>query len=212
MRAPITSERDAFWLTVAGVAAIVLAVLVGWLIAPLAGVAVLAVELTLAVIAYARLPDAGRRAPLREAAGEPHPHGAPAGRRHVLVVANEVLSGERLCEQIVGSAGDGLEVDVLAPVLTSPIHYGVTDIDRETADARMRLERSLRWAREHGIAARGRVGDPDPVVAIEDELRDFGADEIVVVTHPDERANWQERVELQRLGAELELPVRRVVV
>jgi hypothetical protein len=130
----------------------------------------------------------------------------------VLVVANEVLSGERLREQIVGADGDGLEVDVLAPVLTSAIHYGVTDIDEETAEARVRLERSLRWAREQGIAARGRVGDPDPVVAIEDELRDFGADEIVVVTHTDEQANWQERTELQRLGRELDLPVRRVVV
>jgi hypothetical protein len=92
------------------------------------------------------------------------------------------------------------------------VHYGVTDIDREIDEARRRLERSLHWARRQGLVVRGRVGDPDPVVAIEDELRDFGADEVVVVTHPDERAGWQERTELDRLSRELDLPVRRVIV
>lgn len=212
MRAPITSERDAFWLTVACVAAIVLALLLGWLIDPIVGVVVFGVELAMGIGGYLRAPDAGRRAPLREAIAEPHPHGARPGQRHVLVVANEALQGEELRERIVGSDGERLELDVLAPVLTSVVHYGVTDIDREIGQARARLERSLRWAHAHGIPARGRVGDPDPVVAIEDELRDFGADEVVVVTHPDEQANWQERLELERLGRELDLPVRRVVV
>jgi hypothetical protein len=212
VRAPITSERDAFWFTVACVAAIVVAVFVGWLVDPLAGLVVLAAELALGAAAYVRAPDAGRRAPLREAIEEPHPHGARPGQHHVLVIANETLEGEELRGQIVGDDGAGLELDVLAPVLTSPIHYGVTDIDREIGQARARLDGSLRWARDHGIRARGRVGDPDPVVAIEDELRDFGADEVIVVTHRDERTSWQERVELDRLGKQLDLPVRRIVI
>lgn len=207
-RAPITSERDAFWLTVAGVAAVGVAVLVGWLAVPAAGVAVFAVELLLAAVAYMRAPDAGRRAPLSEAAREPHPHGRRKDIHHVLVIANETLSGDELRKRIVGRDGAKVEVDVLAPVLTSPVHYGVSDIDRETAQARARLERSLEWARAQGIPARGAVGDPDPVVAIEDQLRDFGADEVIVVTH--RRQNWQERTELERLTRELDVPVRVV--
>ncbi len=38
--------------------------------------------------------------------------------------------------------------------------------------------------REAGINARGEVGDADPLQAIEDALRTFGADEIVISTHP----------------------------
>ena len=72
---------------------------------------------------------------------------------------------------------------MLAPVLTSRAHYAVSDVDHELEHARTRLERSLAWASAHGITARGRVGDPSARTAIEDELRDFGADEIIVVTH-----------------------------
>ena len=38
-----------------------------------------------------------------------------------------------------------------------------------------------------------RVGDSDPVTAIEDALRSFPADELIVVTLPDEDAAWLER-------------------
>jgi hypothetical protein len=101
----------------------------------------------------------------------------------VLVVANETLGGSELRERILGSGSERVEVDVLAPVLTSRVHLGVTDIDRELDEARERLRRSLAWARAHRIHARGEVGSTSPVVAIEDELRAFGADEVIVVTH-----------------------------
>jgi hypothetical protein len=128
------------------------------------------------------------------------------------VIANEVLSGGELRERILGRDAERLEVDILAPVLTSQLHYGVSDIDRELEQARVRLEHSLAWAREQGIAARGEIGDPSPTMAIEDELRDFGADEVIVVTHPGERVTWQERDELERLRRELDVPVTQVVI
>jgi hypothetical protein len=89
---------------------------------------------------------------------------------------------------------------------------GVTDIDRELDEARERLRRSLAWARAHRIHARGEVGSTSPVVAIEDELRAFGADEVIVVTHPRERETWQERDELERLRGELDVPITHVVI
>jgi hypothetical protein len=36
------------------------------------------------------------------------------------------------------------------------------------------------------------AGDPDPLLAAKDALRDFAADEVVVVTRPDEEATWLE--------------------
>jgi uncharacterized membrane protein YccC len=212
MRAPVRSEEDAFRLVLLGAAAIVACVLAGWLLAPLVGVALFVVLLGAALVAYLRAPDPGRRRPLREAAHAPHPHGAASGVRHVLVVANETLAGDELRERIAGSDGAPVEVAVLAPVLTSHVHLGVTDVDRETRAAQRRLERSLAWMRAQRIRAHGSVGRTSPEQSIEDELRDFGADEVIVVTHPSERATWQERGELDRLRAELDIPIAHVVV
>jgi hypothetical protein len=36
------------------------------------------------------------------------------------------------------------------------------------------------------------AGDPDPLLAAKDALREFDADEVVVVTRPDEEATWLE--------------------
>lgn len=212
MRIPVRSEPEAFRLTIAGALAVAVAVLVGWLAKPLVGAAVFVLVLVVAVIAYLRAANPDRRMPLREATAAAHPHGAPPGKRHVLVVANEALSGEALRERILGEDHERVEVDVLAPVLTSRLHQGVSDIDRELEQARARLERSLAWAHEQGIVARGEVGDPSATTAIEDELRDFGADEVIVVTHPRERESWQEHGELERLRHELDIPVTHVVV
>jgi hypothetical protein len=211
MRAPIRSEADAYRATLGGALLVVVSVLVGWLTVPLAGVVVFALGSVSAAIAYVRVARADRRPVLRDAAQAPHPHGAGPGERHVLVVANEALSGTELRERILRH-GEHVELDVLAPVLTSHIHYGVSDIDRELEDARARLERSLAWARTLNIVVRGEVGDPSPTTALEDELRDFGADEVIVVTHPRDRETWQERDELERLKRELDIPVTRLAV
>lgn len=213
MRTPIRSENDAFRLALLGAAAVVVCVLVGWLIAPWVGAALFAVALALALVVWLRAPDPDRRRPLREAVHAPHPHGGRPDARHVLVVANEALGGDELRDRIVGG-GDGrrVEVDVLVPVLTSHLHLGYTDVDHETRAARRRLERSLRWARAQRLHAHGSVGRTSPELAIEDELRDFGPDEVIVVTHAREQQTWQERGELERLREELDVPVTHVVL
>jgi hypothetical protein len=211
MRAPIRSESDAFRATLGGFLLLVCSVLVGWIAVPVAGVTVFIVGSALAMIVYVHEARADRPPVLREAAEAPHPHGPVPGERHVLVVANEALSGTELRERIC-QHGQHIALDILAPVLTSHIHYGVSDIDRELEDARVRLERSLSWAKALHASVRGAVGDPSPTTALEDELRDFGADEVIVVTHPRDRQTWQERVELERLEQELDVPVTQVVL
>ena len=160
------------------------------------------VALVLGAVAYLRAPNPEHRTPFADAANVPHPHGGTPGKRHVLVVVNQALSGDELRQRLT-DMGERLELDVLAPVLTSHLHYAVSDIDSELAEARKRLDRSLAWARHSGFVARGEVGDANPTTAIEDELRDFGADAVVVVTHPRELQTWQEQGELERLRREL---------
>jgi len=92
------------------------------------------------------------------------------------------------------------------------MHYAMSDIDTELANAKRRLQRSLEWATARGMPARGEVGDPNPTTALEDQLRDFGADQVIVVTHARERETWQERGELEGLRRELDVPVTHIMV
>jgi hypothetical protein len=212
MRAPIRSEQEAFRFVFATAAVIGASILVGWLTETLVGVAVFAVAVVITGIAYIRAPNPDHRTVLLDAEHDPHPDGAPPGTRHVLVVANEALAGDELRAKIDRPEAGRTEVDILAPVLTSRLHYTVSDIDSALVEARARLGRSMMWAHQHGIDARGEVGDPNPTTALEDELRDFGADEVIVVTHPEQRETWQEQAELERLRRELDVPVTHVIV
>ncbi len=155
--------------------------------------------------------ETGRGSALQEAADAPHLHGASGGTRHVLVVTSVKLAGEELRRELA-AGGAGVELDVLAPILASRSHYWASDLDREREEARERLEASLAWAAEQGFAAKGEVGDADPLLAIEDELRDFGADEVIVVTHSGERTSWLANRMLGHLARELDVPVREIAL
>ncbi len=209
MRFPLRSEGDAFRMTVAMGLVAGAAVLVGWLASPEYGVVMLAAGLAAGVVFELAGRDAG--SPLRDAAHEEHPHGASAGERHVLVVATAELAGEGLRRELMAQGG-AVELDVLAPILASPSHYWASDVDREREEARKRLEGSLAWAAAHGFAAKGEVGDPDPLAAIEDELRDFGADEVIIAMPPGEHRSWLANRMLTHLARELDVPVRDIVV
>jgi GABA permease len=63
-----------------------------------------------------------------------------------------------------------------------------------------------------GHRARGLIGDSDPNVAIEDALREFPADEIIIATHPPQRSRWLEQGVVSRAREEIDLPVTHVVV
>jgi hypothetical protein len=53
------------------------------------------------------------------------------------------------------------------------------------------------------------IGDPAPATRIEDLLRACGADEVLVVT-ADAAESWQERVEIERVLDELDVPVVQI--
>ena len=63
-----------------------------------------------------------------------------------------------------------------------------------------------------GVEARGEVGDGDPLQAMEDALRTFGADEIVISTHPEGRSNWLERRVVEHARERFAVPIHHVVV
>lgn len=211
MRVPFNSESDAFRMSMASGLVLVVSVLVGALASPPYGV----VAFAAGVAAGAAFELSGRGiesgSALREATHAPHPEAGTGPGRHLLVVALETLTGDTLREELAAGGGS-VQLDVLVPILVSRSHYWASDVDRERSGAEQRLATSLAWAAEQGFAARGEVGDPDPLVAIEDELRAFGADEVIVVMHARERRSWLASRMIGHLVRELDVPVREVVV
>jgi hypothetical protein len=136
------------------------------------------------------------------------------GRHRLLVVANQTVGGKALLEEILNrSRGRQSEILVVTPALASSrAAHWASDVDEAMELARQRRELSVLAVEEAGLKARGEVGDSDPNVAIEDALRQFAADEIVISTHPPERSRWLEHGVVQRARDEIDLPITHVVV
>lgn len=208
MHNPLRSEAEMFRVVViVGIAAIPVIAL-GLIAGPAWGAVALGVELGIGIGLIWR----GARG------SEPHVAEVAASDddvHRVLVVANETVAGRALLDAIRGrTEGRPSEVFVVVPALTSSrLEHLAHDVDGAIAEARERLDRSLETMAATGLRARGRVGDHhDPNAAIEDALREFPADEVIISTHPPERSRWLEGGVVERAERELPLPVNHVVV
>jgi uncharacterized membrane protein len=138
--------------------------------------------------------------------------GSGEGRRRILVVANETVAGRALRAEVVLRAQPDADVLVVCPALNSPLRHWASDEDGARAEAHKRLDGSLAALAEAGVLARGEVGDADPIQAMEDALRTFGADEIILSTHPPGRSNWLEKGVVGRARESFDVPLTHVVV
>jgi hypothetical protein len=205
MRNPFKSEAEAFRLVILALGyfglIVVAAAINRWF--------GLAVFVILTAIAIAWVVRARREPPLRTASLR---QSAP-GERRILVIANETVGGERLREEIRRRAEDYDEiVRVICPTLLSRVRFIASDEDAARAEAQQRLEHSLSRLREVGVNCEGEVGEADPLQAIEDALRTFGADEIIISTHPEGRSLWLERGVVQRARERFDVPITHVAV
>jgi GABA permease len=169
----------------------------------------LVVFVVLSFAAIAWILHRGRReAPVREA-----PAAIPHDEHRILVVANETVGGSELLDVLRERAGGRRTVVyVVCPALNSPVRHWVSDEDAARAAAGDRLAASLVTMRAAGLDATGEIGDGDPLQAVEDALRTFRPDELVVSTHPPGRSQWLERSVVERAEERFALPLTHVVV
>jgi hypothetical protein len=128
--------------------------------------------------------------------------------RKVLVIS----SSEWPVSALRAALGDDVdELRVVVPAVHQSRLQWLTNADD---DARERADEAASSIAEAlpSQETESSAGDSDPLLAVEDALREFPADEVVVVTRPDEEATWlegsSERI-AQRLGG---LKVTRLVV
>ncbi len=133
-------------------------------------------------------------------------------RYRLLVVTADAVDDPGLVAEIAAIAGAGSAVLdhaqppqllVLAPAHASALDRLASDLDRAREDAARTLAVSLATLAAAGLDAGGRVGDPDPVQAIGDELATFPAREVVIVAGPGLGA-----AEAREVRRRLDRPVR----
>lgn len=163
MRNPLRSEAEAYRLL--GVVVVGAAVIIGaafintWL-----GVAA-------AVVAFGALGWWLMKEPVPGSADPPKPvaSGTPPGTRRVLVVAPPGTESV--------AAPDGAELLIVVPALASTRESLTGAVDDRRHDA----EETAAALGARLPEARVEVGADDPALAVEDALRMFGADEVLVV-------------------------------
>jgi GABA permease len=202
---PFRSEAAAFRFLLVTIGAFALIVVASW-IHPLLGLGVFLLLTAGAVWIFMR--QRGER-PQRQQVE----HVGPPDEHRVLVVANETVAGEELMDAIGEMALAGqTRFFVVCPALNSRLKTWTSDSDAAREAAQKRLDVTLSRLGAVGIEARGEVGDLDPLVAIEDGVRAFHPDEIVISTHPAGKSNWLERGIVSAVRERFDLDVTHVVV
>jgi hypothetical protein len=138
--------------------------------------------------------------------------GQTAARAQVMVVSNETVGGHRVLEAIKDRAARGpIRVTVVCPQNRPRQGFVIYD-DTVRSAARVRLEAMLEALRGLGIPAHGEVMDPDPYIATQDAIREWGADEVIVSTYPYPRSGMLRRDLIERIRNWSGVPVEHVVV
>jgi hypothetical protein len=134
--------------------------------------------------------------------------------RRILVVTTAPVEGDALRARVrEHTAGEEAEVRVVATASDlSPLDWLATDEDEARGEAAERAAGVQEAVAPEAEAVEAEVGDADPVQAIEDALRTFPADELVLVTRRDEQAGWLEEGAASEALARFSLPVTHLVV
>jgi hypothetical protein len=132
--------------------------------------------------------------------------------KKILALVSEPVSGDALRKAVDGERAAGAEVLVVAPALNSRTRFWISDPDPAIERAEEVQEETVERMDEEGIDAAGDTGESDPLLAIEDALATFPADEIVLFTHTSGARNWLEEGLVDQVRERFAGPVQHLVV
>ena len=131
--------------------------------------------------------------------------------KKILALVSEPVSADALRSAVGEDAADA-EVLVVAPALQSKRRFLLADPDPAIERAEEVQQETVERLDEGGVDAAGDTGESDPLLAIQDALQTFEADEIVLFTHPGGSANWLEEGLVEEAKERFEPPVRHLLV
>jgi hypothetical protein len=130
---------------------------------------------------------------------------------HVLVVAHQTASTDKLLQAVAQRARRGpASFHLVVPRQPHGIHKLVDPQDAPEDEAKQALEEALpKLSAVAGTEVSGSIGDPEPLMAIEDAVNLGDYDEIIVSTLPRRISRWL-RLDLVSKTKALGLPVTHV--
>jgi hypothetical protein len=117
----------------------------------------------------------------------------------VLVVANQTADTEKLLEVLKKKSDANF-------IVVMPQGEGTS------GDPYERLAHVLRHMEEAGLEAVGQVVHPDPFTAIQNAVRFYPVDEIVISTFEPERSGWLRSDLIERVKDATHKPVEHIIV
>jgi hypothetical protein len=132
----------------------------------------------------------------------------------ILVLTPEAITADQLREALPSDLDPGdAEVMVVAPALQdSALRFWFSDVDDAIARAQEVQRQTLERLGEDGVSASADTGESDTSKAIEDALKTFPADRILVFVHAEGDQRYREDVDAEALEARFEIPVIRARV
>lgn len=131
---------------------------------------------------------------------------------NVLVVANRTAESDELREALQERArkGDDVRFTLVVPA-TAHGFSRAADPEVGIPEAEQHVEKTVARLREAGLEVEGRIGDPDPIAAVQDAHNAGTFDEVIVSTLPTHLSKWL-HIDLPRKAAHATgLPVTHVV-
>ena len=129
--------------------------------------------------------------------------------RKILALVSEPISSDAL-RTALGEGADDAEVMVVAPALDSRVRFWASDNDDAIARAEDVQQESVERLGEDGVDAVGDTGEADPLLALQDALATFPAEEIVIFARPEGDQNWAEEGLLEQAQGRFSVPVRQM--
>jgi GABA permease len=150
-------------------------------------------------------------------AGVPVPATETGPVQRVLVVANQTLGAVELMQEVRRIHGS-MNAHYLVCVPVNAVAMGQTPPDRAAHGleatrqaAADRLDETLSILASEGLRAEGRLGDSRPLVAMDEAVKEFHPDSIIISTHPHERSAWLREGVVAKAEASYKIPVHHVV-
>jgi hypothetical protein len=132
----------------------------------------------------------------------------------VLVLTSEPITAQQLRDALSSDVDPtDVEVMVVAPALQdSGLKFWLSDADDAIARAEEVRRESIERLGDAGVSASGDTGESDPEEAIEDALKTFDADRIVLFTHEGDERRYREDLDGRELAERFGRPVDHAAV
>ncbi len=131
--------------------------------------------------------------------------------KKILALVSEPVSADAL-RSALGEGTDDAEVMVVAPALDSRMRFWTSDNDEAIARAEAVQQETVERLADDDVDAVGDTGEADPLLALQDALATFPADEVVIFTRPEGDQNWAEGDLLEQAREQVSVPVRHMEV